>query len=64
MMLYVFVKECNYEECAEYAEYAEHKIYKEHKDFAEYEVQSPISPFHLADLFSPRIWSSFPKSPK
>ena len=24
-----------------------------------HEVQSPMSPFNLADLFSPRIWSSF-----
>ena len=30
MMLYVFVKECNYEECAEYAEYAEHAEDAEH----------------------------------
>ena len=35
-----------------YAEYAKFTKY------AEYEVQSPISSFNLADLFSPRIWSS------
>ena len=29
------------------------------QNFINHEVQSPMSPFNLEDLFSPRIWSSF-----
>ena len=53
-----YAKYAKYAEYAEYAEYAKYAEYAEYTKYAEYEVQSPISSFNLADLFSPRIWSS------
>ena len=70
MMWYIFEKEMTKAfwlwyatgRVYKYADYAEYAECAECAEYAEYEVQSPISPFNLADLFSPKIWPSYLKN--